>query len=139
MLRMVLVLALPACCAAVAPADDVVNGYTYVAPSYYLTPPVIVAPPPVVFGPAPVLLARPVYAPVVTMEPAFLHTSVMPYDPVWPYAYAGIPGAYYTERVRTSPREVEYKVKTYGPAGRSVYSYEVDAKRNGVVVRERFR
>jgi hypothetical protein len=139
MLRTMLTLVLLAGTAPLASAEGPVNGYTYVAPSYYLTPPVIVAPPPVVYGPAPVMLARPVYAPVVAVEPAFLHTTVMPYDPVWPYAYSTLPGTYYKERVNASPREVEYKLKTYGPGGRSVYSYEVDAKRNGVVVRERYR
>jgi len=120
-------------------ADGFVNGYTYVAPSYYLTPPVLTVPPPVVLGPSPVMLARPVYAPVVVMEPAFLHTTVVPYDPVWNYPPAAVvaPAGVYRERVHASPREVEYKVKA--PNGRTVYSYEVESRPYGGVVRERYR
>lgn len=92
-------------------AEEIVNGYTYVAPSYYLTPPVVVTgplPPPVVVYPP---------APITVYEPAFLHTTVVPYDPVWPYAYMNMPGAYYRERVTVRPRGVDYRVRTYGGAG----------------------
>jgi hypothetical protein len=98
-----------------------------------------VLPPPVWVGPAPVMVA-PAPVPVVLMEPAFLHTTVMPYDPVWPYAYSGLPGTYYRERVDFDRHGVDYQLKTYGPRGaKTVYSYDVDARRGGVMVRERVR
>lgn len=84
--------------------DNPPNGYTYVAPSYYLTPPVVAVP------------VSPYPPQVVTVyEPAFLHTTVVPYDPVWPYAYMGLPGTYYRERVKVRPHRVDYRLKTYGP------------------------
>jgi hypothetical protein len=120
-----------------ASADHRVRGYTYIAPSYYLTPPVVAAP--VVVAPAPAVVPRPIYAPVV-YEPAFLHTTVVPYDPVWPYAYMGLPGRYYREKIDVDRDEIEYQLKAYGPRGaKTVYSYEVDATRRGVKVRERVR
>lgn len=80
------------------------NGYTYVAPSYYLTPPVMAVP--VAPYPPPV---------VMVYEPAFLHTTVVPYDPVWPYAYVGLPGMYYRERVTVRPHRIDYRLRSYGP------------------------
>jgi hypothetical protein len=146
MLRVTLAIAAAALMAAAVTttaiaADGPAKGYTYVEPSYCLTPAVLAAPPPVVLSPGqPVFLARPVYTPVVVMEPAFLHTTVMPYDPVWPYAYMGLPGNYYRERVDVDRGGVEYKLKSYGPRGaRTVYSYEVDTTPYGVKVRERVR
>lgn len=125
--------------AADASADHKARGYTFIAPSYYLTPPVVVTPVPVVVAPAPLVVPQPAYAPVI-YEPAFLHTTVVPYDPVWPYAYMGLPGRYYRERIDVDRGEVEYKLKAYGPYGaKTVYSYEVDATRRGVKVRERVR
>ncbi len=116
--------------AVVCPSDagEYVNGYTYAPPSYYLTPPVVVTGP---YFPPPM---------VTVYEPAFLHTTVVPYDPVWPNAYMHLPGTYYRERVSVRPREVEYRLKTYNPRGvnRSL-RYEVEYDRRGMEVEMRVR
>jgi hypothetical protein len=80
--------------AATASPQEYANGYTYVAPSYYLTPPVVTYPPAYVGGP---------------------YYSAQPYvvqQPVYPVPYS----VRYRDRVRTSPREVEYRFR--GPDGR---------------------
>ena len=131
--------------------EPIVNGYTYVAPSYYLTPPVIESVP---YWPAPAAGGPVVVAPVVpphgallvpspgvaVYEPAFLHTDVVPYDPVWPYAYMGLPGGYYRERLHVRPREVEYSLKTYGAMGvPRVQKYEVEYGKRGLKVESKWK
>jgi hypothetical protein len=129
------------CLATTASAGDIkYPGYTYVAPSYYLSPPVYYVP----FAPPPFAAPVQVYAPsrvvappVVVAEPAFLHTTVMPYDPVWNYGGA-LPGTAYRQRVSVRPREVEYTYRTYGPPGtRSRTRVEVEP--DEIEVRQRSR
>jgi hypothetical protein len=100
-------------------AQQFATGYTYVAPSYYLTPPVLTVPPGVVLGPGPVMMARPVYAPVVPVQPSYFTPAVVPYTAPAP-AQAPPPPlpspSFMRQRVHTSPRGTEYKVKTYTPA-----------------------
>ncbi len=84
------------------------NGYTWVGPSTYVTPPVI-TPAPYYGVPA---------GGTVIYEPNFLHTTVVPYDPVWPYAYMGLPGTYYRERVSYGPYGARYRMRTYTPRAR---------------------
>lgn len=115
-------------------------GYTYVAPSYYLTPPVYYAP----FAPPPFAAPVQVYAPshvaglpVIVAEPAFLHTTVMPYDPVWNYGGV-LPGTAYRERVSIRPREYEYTLKTFGPPGQR-YRYKVEVEPHEIEVKQRYR
>lgn len=118
------------------PPQPISNGYTSVLPSYTVIPPTV---PVYVSAPYGVYPAPVVAAPVIVQEPAFLHTSVVPYDPVWPYAYMGLPGTYYRERVRMRPREVEYQLKTYGPYGGRRLDYEVEFRRRGIEVEQRLR
>ncbi|HUQ70789.1 MAG TPA: hypothetical protein VM165_14765 [Planctomycetaceae bacterium] len=115
-------------------------GYTYVAPSYYLTPPVYYAP----FAPPPFAAPVQVYAPsrvvgssVIAHEPAFLHTTVVPYDPVWNYGGV-LPGTAYRERASARPRDYEYTLKTFGPPGQR-YRYKVEVDPNDIEVRQRYR
>lgn len=121
-------------------AAEYVNGYTHVLPSYHLTPPVLY-PAPHMLYPAPVVMTVPPLVPVyathpgVTIyEPAFLHTTVVPYDPVWPLVTPGLPVQHVQQRIRSTPRKTEYTVKTFGPAGFSRQEYEVKATRRGVKI-----
>lgn len=123
-------------------AQEYVNGYTYVAPSYYLSPPVITAGPPYVaavdaygptfapaYQPVPVYQSVPLYHPVpVYQAPAYLPAPV----PV----YHGVPvgGVYVRERWKASPRELEYTLKTYGPHGR-IQKTEIEWDRRGLEIK----
>jgi hypothetical protein len=124
-------------------ADDlVVNGYTYVAPSVYLTPPVVVYDPAMLI-PAPTLvLPRTTYvvpAPVVYAEPAFVSQTVVPYDPIWNYGPVVGPVAY-RQRAWVGRHGLEYKYQAYAPGRLApVYTLRVDSKPNGVRIRERIR
>lgn len=101
-----------------ASAQEYVNGYTYVAPSYYLTPPVV--------SPAPVYVGGPYYI----AQPYVLQRPIYPVQSVAPLA---VP---YGARVRTSPREVEYRFR--GPDGRR-QKIEVEYDRWGRVKDVDFR
>lgn len=97
-------------------AQEYVNGYTYVAPSYYLTPPVVTYPSVDVFPPY--YLAQPVAVrpPYWVPQPIPAATYVVPTPGVVTYPVVPAP-TYYKERVKYSPREIEYTLKGYGPYG----------------------
>jgi hypothetical protein len=81
--------------AAPAFSQEYVNGYTYVAPSYYLSPPVVTVYEPVV----PLVAVRP--APVViTPRPMVVGPPVIGYAP---------PPVVVRERVRVRPSGVVYR------------------------------
>ncbi|MDZ4684652.1 MAG: hypothetical protein SH850_06135 [Planctomycetaceae bacterium] len=129
------------CLAHSASAGDIkYPGYTYVAPSYYLAPPVYYAP----FAPPPFAAPVQIYGPsrvtappVIAVEPAFLHTTVVPYDPVWNYGGV-LPGTAYRQRGSARPREYEYSLKTFGPPGQR-YRNRVEVEPNEVEVHQRYR
>ena len=110
--------------------DLTVNGYTYIAPSVYPTPPVVV------YDPAFVVPTRT----VIYAEPAFVTQTVMPYNPTWAYAPVTVGPTAVRERVRYSRNGLEYKYQAYVP-GRAapVYTYRIDSERRGVKIRERYR
>lgn len=120
--------------------DLVVNGYTYIAPSVYLTPPIVYYDPAFVI-PAPYVV-RPLNAPgpmppVVYGGPVYV-APVATYNPAWQTGYAG-PSAI-RERAYYSRNGLEYKYQEYVP-GRAApaYTYRIDSQRHGVRVRERYR
>jgi len=114
-------------------AADYVNGYTHVLPSYHLAPPVLYPSPWVMTVPPliPVYASRPG---LVVYEPAFLHTTVMPYDPVVPVLLPGPPVSHVQQRIRSTPRKTEYTVKTFGPTGVTRQEYEIKSTRRGIRV-----
>ncbi len=119
-------------------AQEYVNGYTYVAPSYYLSPPIVTAGPPYVagvdvYGPT----FAPAFQPVQVYQPAPVYQSV-PFTvlPAPAYYDAPVGGVYYRERLKTSPREVEYTLKTYGPHGR-IQKTEIEWNRRGFEIKQR--
>ncbi len=120
---------------AVASAQEYVNGYTYVAPSYYLTPPVVTYPSIDVFPPY--YLAQPVAVrpPYWVPQPIPLATYAMPAPSVVAYPVAPAP-AYYRERVKYSPREIEYTLR--GPYGQRE-RVEVEFNRYGGVKEIEYR
>lgn len=130
--------------AAITPAvgDDgvFVNGYTYVAPSTYLTPPVVIYDP--FFAvPAPTVIAPVGYfPPVVYAEPAFVSQTVVPLNPTWNYPPAVVGPSAYRARARFGRHGMDYTYHEYIP-GRAapVYTYRVNPGPHGVRVRERVR
>lgn len=123
--------------------DGAVNGYTYIAPSYYPVPPIVV------YDPAFVVPTRTVIGawqytpppPVYYAEPPFVTQTTVPYNPTWNYPPVMAPAPMtIRERARVNRNGLDYKYRAYVP-GRSgpVYSYEVDSERHGVKVRERYR
>lgn len=125
-----------------ARAGDVVNGYTYIAPSIYPAPPVVLYDPafnipvPTVIQP----LSYTVPAPVVYAQPAFVSQTVMPYNPTWAYAPVMVGPTAVRARANYSRNGLEYRYREYAP-GRllPVYSYKVDSEPYGVKIRERVR
>ena len=123
-------------------ADErVVNGYTYIAPSMYLTPPIVYYDPAFAV-PAPYVV-RPVNAPlpapvVVSSGPAYVVPTTPVYTPTALGGY-GVPSTV-LERGYYSRNGLEYRRKQYVP-GRAapVYTYRIDSKPNGVRIRERYR
>lgn len=120
--------------------QEYINGYTYVAPSYYLAPPVITytspfpplvvyAPPPVVVAPRPVLVPPPVVYANVT--PVVASTPVVTTYPA--------PVPVYRERLKTSRREVEYTAKGYNPYTGRKEKVEVEWNRRGVEIEAKRR
>lgn len=113
----------------------------------------VAAPVPLGFAPYPFVVGvgvpmagvgyySPIPPTVVTVEPAFLHTQVMPMDPVWPYAYFGY-GAYgatsFRERVRYNDDGFAYRTRAYGPGGNVVYRGRVNVYPDGYSARVRYR
>ena len=122
-------------------AEPFVNGYTYLAPSMYLTPPIVYYDPAMVI-PAPYVV-RPMNAPapvpqVVYGGPAYVVPAAPVYAPPSPGGYA-VPSVV-RERGRYSRNGLEYKYRQYVP-GRAapVYTYRIDSEPNGVRIRERYR
>ena len=109
--------------------DHPVNGYTYIAPSTYLTPPIMVYDPALVVPTQTVI--TPYAAPSIYAYPEPVYVA-----PVWNYG----PAPYVRERVRLDRNGVDYRYRVYAP-GRAapVYSYRVDPGPHGVRVRERLR
>ncbi len=120
---------------AVASAQEYVNGYTYIAPSYYLTPPVVTYPSIDVFPPY--YLAQPVAVrpPYWVPQPIPMATYPVPTAGVVSYPVVPAP-AYYRGRVKSSPREVEYTVR--GPYGQRE-KMEVEFNRYGGVKEIEYR
>lgn len=119
-------------------AQEYVNGYTYVAPSYYLSPPIVTAGPPYsagvdVYGPT----FAPAYQPVQVYQPAPVYQplryTVLP-GRTYSSGYAG--GVYYRERFKSSPRELEYTLRTYGPNGR-IQKTEIEWDRRGIEIKQK--
>lgn len=111
---------------ATASAGEIVNGYTYVAPSYYLTPPVIVS--------------GSVYVAPVPVRPAFVVPLTVQEPFAAPYVFRAPPAATYRDRVTVRPREIEYNARAYGPYGeRQRTHYEVEWNRRGVEIEYRTR
>ena len=115
---------------AVASAQEYVNGYTYVAPSYYLTPPVVTYPSIDVFPPyymaQPVAVRPPYWVP----QPIPAASYLVPTASVVPYPVAPAP-LYYRERVKYSPREIEYTLRD--PYGRRE-KVEIEFNRRGIEI-----
>lgn len=111
---------------AIGAAGEIVNGYTYVAPSYYLTPPVIVS--------------GSVYVVPVPVRPAFVVPLTAQQPFATPYVYRVPPASTYRDRVTVRPREIEYNARSYGPYGeRRRTHYEVEWNRRGVEIEYRSR
>ncbi|MDX1967723.1 MAG: hypothetical protein SFV23_11175 [Planctomycetaceae bacterium] len=111
---------------ATASAGEIVNGYTYVAPSYYLTPPVIVS--------------GSVYVAPVPVRPRLVIPVTAPEPFATPYVYHAPPASTYRDRVTVRPREIEYNARSYGPYGeRRRTHYEVEWNRRGVEIEYRSR
>lgn len=120
---------------AAASAQDYVNGYTYVAPRYYLTPPVVTYPSVDVFPPY--YLAQPVEVrpPYWVPQPLPVASYPVPAPSVVSYPIVPAP-TYFRERVKYSPREIEYTIR--GPYGQRE-KVEIEFNRYGGVKEVEYR
>lgn len=118
-----------------ASAQEYVNGYTYVAPSYYLTPPVVTYPSVNVFPPyymaQPVAVRPPYWVPQPIPAATYaVPTYAVPTANVMTYPVVPAP-TYYQDRVKYRPREIEYTLR--GPYGQKE-KVEIEYHRRGIEV-----